>query len=155
MWATHNLIRIHLFCCAHGKKHIVTYDVVWEFFISIARDVEFHILCEQTHFCLTSFFLIIVITNGYCVYNKWYLHFGRHSHCWFNLCTSYFASHFLLNSCENCSLSKGCVIWWSMFWKWFHSSNNKNIWIFTSSRCEWLSSLMCQHDMVDKRFENC
>ncbi len=51
-----NLIRIHLFCCAHGEKQIVTYDVLRDFFISIARDVEFHVLCEQTHFCLTPFF---------------------------------------------------------------------------------------------------
>jgi hypothetical protein len=68
-----------------------------------------------------------------------------------NLCKSYFVNHFLLNSCDNCSLSKGCVILWSMLWKWFHSFNSKNIWIYTST-CKQLPLLMCQHDMVDKGF---
>ncbi len=102
-------------------------------------------------FVFDTISLVITITNGYCVYNKWYLHSSGHSHCWSNFWKSYFVSHFLFNSCDNCSLGKGRVILWSIPWEWFHSSYNKNIWIFAST-CKWLPSLMCQHDMVDKRF---
>lgn len=41
---------IHLFCCVHGGKCIITCDVVQDPFTSIVKDAKFHVLCEQTHF---------------------------------------------------------------------------------------------------------
>jgi len=43
-----NVIGIHLFHCAHGVN-TTTHDAVQDFLFYIVRDVEFHILCKQTH----------------------------------------------------------------------------------------------------------
>ncbi len=100
-----DLLRIHIFCCIHEAKLTTTHDVVQDFFTSIVRDVEFHVLHEQIHvFSMPSL-------QSYCAYIIRYLHFNRHNHCWFNLCKSCFPSHFLSRSYhDNCSLDKGCVI---------------------------------------------
>ncbi len=37
-------IRIHLLCCIHGGEHMATHDALRNYFISIARDVGFHVL---------------------------------------------------------------------------------------------------------------
>jgi hypothetical protein len=114
-----DLLRIHVFHYVHGANCTTTHDVVWDSFTSIVRDVEFHVLHEQTHVfsmpCLQS----------YCVYIIWYLHFNRHSHCWFNSCKSCFTNHFFSRnyhdnySLDKCSLDKGCVISWSTPRRWF------------------------------------
>jgi len=64
-----DLLRIHIFRCAHGVKRTTTHDVVWDSFTSIVKDVEFHVLHEQTHvFSMSSL-------QSYCVYIIWYLPF--------------------------------------------------------------------------------
>jgi len=65
--------RIHLFHCVHGGECITTHDVVQDSFISIAKDVGFHVLHEQTHVLSMSFLQssrqqmdIILIIDGIC-----------------------------------------------------------------------------------------
>lgn len=59
----------------------------------------------QTNTCSSNIiFLVITMTSEYCSYNTWYSHFGRHSHCWFDLCEFYFMRCFFSGSgCDNCS----------------------------------------------------
>jgi hypothetical protein len=64
-------IRIHFFHCSHGGESMVSHDVVWDAFASIARVVGFHVLHEQTHILLLLIFLsscqwvnIVVSMNG-------------------------------------------------------------------------------------------
>jgi hypothetical protein len=40
---------IHLFCCAHGGKNIVSHDIVHDAFAFITRDIRLHILHEHIH----------------------------------------------------------------------------------------------------------
>jgi len=40
---------IHLFHYAHGGKRIASHDVVQDAFMSIVRNMAFHVLREQTH----------------------------------------------------------------------------------------------------------
>jgi hypothetical protein len=97
-----------------------------------------------------TIFLIITPMNGYYSYSRWYSHFGKHNHYWSNLCGPCFVNRFFpRRSCDNYSSGKGCVISWPIPWRWFHPSNNKDIWMFTLVG-EQLPSLMCQHGMVNK-----
>jgi hypothetical protein len=41
---------------------------------------------------------IIMATSGYCVYSKWYAHFGRYNHYWSNSCKSCFTECFFLGN---------------------------------------------------------
>jgi hypothetical protein len=51
-----DLTWIHLLCCVHGGERTTTHDIIWNSFVSIARDVRFHVLCEQAHvFLMPSF----------------------------------------------------------------------------------------------------
>ncbi len=50
-----NSTRIHLFCCVHKRKHMVTHDAIHKHFTSIVRDAKFHVLCKQTHLFLGLF----------------------------------------------------------------------------------------------------
>jgi hypothetical protein len=139
-----DLIGIRLFCCVHGWEHTVTHDAIQDSFSSIAKDVKFHVLHEQTRS------LIITMTNGYCVYNRWYSHFGKHNHYWNDLCESCFVSRFFpRNGCNDYNLNKGCVISQPTPWGWFHPFSNRDIWMFTPIG-GLLSSLMCQHGMFNK-----
>jgi len=47
---------IHFFHCTHGGERIAFYDVIWDIFVFIARDVGFSILWEQTHILALLFF---------------------------------------------------------------------------------------------------
>jgi hypothetical protein len=40
---------IHLLCCTHGGERTTSHDVVRDSFVSIAKDMTFHVLQEQTH----------------------------------------------------------------------------------------------------------
>jgi hypothetical protein len=40
---------IHLFHWVDGEKKMISYDIVQNALPSIARDVDFHVACEQTH----------------------------------------------------------------------------------------------------------
>jgi hypothetical protein len=44
-----DLIGIDLLSCAHAGEPTTTHDAVGDFFASIAKDVMFHVLHEQTH----------------------------------------------------------------------------------------------------------
>jgi exonuclease I len=47
-------IGIHLMCCAHGNEHTKIHDVVCDIFITIMRNVDFHVRQKQLHmFVLT------------------------------------------------------------------------------------------------------
>ncbi len=37
------------FYCSHGGEWIVSHDAIQDAFVSIAKDVRFHVSCEQTH----------------------------------------------------------------------------------------------------------
>jgi hypothetical protein len=88
--------------------------------------------------------------NEYCVDSKWYSHFGRCSHCWSDLCGYCFMSCFFLGSgCNDCNSSKYCITLRPTFWRWFHPSNSRNIWMFTLASGQPLSSI-CQCGMVNK-----
>jgi hypothetical protein len=50
------IIGIHFFHCTHGGERMVSHDVVWDAFASIARDLGFHVLHEQTHIFLLPIF---------------------------------------------------------------------------------------------------
>jgi hypothetical protein len=65
--------------------------MILNFFAFIAKDVEFYIVHKQTHVFLIPF-SIIMTTSEYCAYSRWYTHFGKHSHYWFNSCESCFTS---------------------------------------------------------------
>ncbi len=58
-------IGIHLLCCVHGGKWTATHYVVKNSLVSIARDVGFHVLHEQTHN------LLMHLSNHH--ENKWIL----------------------------------------------------------------------------------
>jgi len=49
-------MRIHFFHCAHGGERIVSHDVMQDAFASIAKDVGFHVLHEQTHILMLPLF---------------------------------------------------------------------------------------------------
>jgi hypothetical protein len=45
---------IHFFRYTHGGEKIVSHDIIQDVFMSIAKDVKFHVLWEQTHDLSTS-----------------------------------------------------------------------------------------------------
>jgi hypothetical protein len=53
-------VGIHLLCCAHGKEHTKTHDVISDIFVSIAWYASFHMGWKQLHV------LPLVILNSYC-----------------------------------------------------------------------------------------
>jgi hypothetical protein len=57
-----DLLRIHIFHCAHGAKRTTIHDVVWNSFTSIVRDVGFHVLREQLMFfqCHLSNHIVLI-----------------------------------------------------------------------------------------------
>jgi hypothetical protein len=97
-----------------------------------------------------TIFLIIATMSGYCVYNRWYSHFCKFNHCWFDLCKFYFTGCFFSGSgCDNCNLGKSCVILRPTLCRWFYPFSSKTIWMFTLVGW-WFPPSMCQHSMVGK-----
>jgi len=87
---------------------------------------------------------IFAMMSGYCAYNRWYSHFCKCNHCWFD------KLFFLGSGCDNCNLGKGCVILGPIPWRWFYPFSSWTIWMFTLA-CWWFPSSMCQHSLVGKR----
>jgi hypothetical protein len=46
---------IHLFRFVQEGRCVAKHDAIWDSFASIAKDVGFHVLSEQTHVFSTSF----------------------------------------------------------------------------------------------------
>jgi hypothetical protein len=144
MWPNHRSDKDTPTSFVHGGEHIIQNS-----FVSITRDVGFHVLCKQTHVLQmpslqTSWWGI--------VHNRWYLHLGKCSHYLSDSCGCCFATHFFSgNGCNDYNLGKGCVISWPMPWGWFHPFDNKNIWMFTPT-CGRFPSSLCQHGMVSEGF---
>ncbi len=81
---------------------------------------------------------IIATMSGYCAYNKWYWHFCKCNHCWFNLCRFYFTSCFFFEE-----------------WLWQLQLRQRLCHIVTDTlmftlACWWFPSSLCQHSMVGK-----
>ncbi len=62
---------IHFIRCTHGGERMVSCDVVWDVFLSIMRDVKFHVLREHIHIHLLLAFQyscqwvdIVVLMDG-------------------------------------------------------------------------------------------
>jgi hypothetical protein len=50
-----DLISIHLLHCAYGNEHMGTHGVVWNNFIIIVWNVNFHISQKQLHVIFLTF----------------------------------------------------------------------------------------------------
>jgi hypothetical protein len=44
-----NVMGVHLLCCTHGNEFMGTHDAIWNTFVVIAWDVDFHVGWEQLH----------------------------------------------------------------------------------------------------------
>ncbi len=44
-----NVVKTHLLLCSHGGEWIASHDLVQNAFVSIAKDIRFHVSHEQTH----------------------------------------------------------------------------------------------------------
>jgi hypothetical protein len=135
-------IKIHLLHCVHGGECNVTHDAICDSFISIVRDVNFHVSCKQTHVLLTPYLQwlwqqvnIVFIIDGIRALVDVIIVDSTHANfiSWVNF--------FLWNGCDNCSLGKGCVIFQLTPKGWIYPFCNKNIWMFISIGQRLLSSM--------------
>ncbi len=58
----------HFLCWSNGGEHMAFYDIVWDAFTSIARDVGFHVLCMSkfiSFYCFPFSFLVDGLTSCY------------------------------------------------------------------------------------------
>jgi len=49
-------IGIHLLCCVHDNKCTRTHDVIYDTFVTIVQDIDFHVRWEQLHVSLSITF---------------------------------------------------------------------------------------------------
>jgi len=144
-----DLTRIHYFVVLMGKAHSHTWCNL-KFFRFHCQGCQVPCFTQANTCSFNTISPIIMATNGYYAYNKWYSHFGKRSHCWPNSCESCFMSCFFWGSGSNdCNSSKDGVLLQLTPWRWFHPFSNRDIWMFTLVS-ERFPSSMCQHGMVNK-----
>jgi hypothetical protein len=98
-----DLIRIHLLHCVHGESTL-PHMIQFEIFSHLLLRMSCFVSWMNKSCSLGAISLILIVTSGYCVYNKWYSHFSKCDHCWSNSCKSYFVNCFFSGSdCDNCS----------------------------------------------------
>jgi hypothetical protein len=74
-----NVVKSHLLICSHGGEWIASHDVVQNAFVSIAKDIRFHVSHEQTH-VLPSPSLVFLSMCWHYLLNWWHLHFSGCGH---------------------------------------------------------------------------
>jgi len=134
---------IHLFHCVHGGEKMASHDVVWILFVTIIRNVGFHVSQKQTH-VLPPPLTVFTLTNWHCVDSWWCLHVSRRCHCqphlsWFGVmdCSFWWGC---ANNHESCEGFFFIVIdfWQTCFWMSTPASGR-------------VFSLMCQHGVGSER----
>lgn len=56
LWFVSRFNKDLFFHCSHGEEQIASHDIIWDIFTFIAKNMMFHVSCEQIHvFSLFSF----------------------------------------------------------------------------------------------------
>jgi hypothetical protein len=135
---------IHILHYVHGGKRMASHNVVWDVFTTIARDVRFYVLRDQTHVLLflalqysCHWIDIVLYVDGVCMLVKLSL---LTQLSWFGFMGYYFSWGYG----NNWSSSETWYLLWLVLGGHAFPSSYRGFQMFTPIG-ERVSSLMCQH----------